>query len=141
MEMPYEDKLLLDEKSNDNSDIDELIVAYNFKCCGCPNIFFTVMIIITFPFVFFCYYCNAPYKKVVIIDKKNKTLIVCSKGMIPCCKLAPRTFRFEIIKKIRIYISSKPDPNVGFEKLYFINCEIYSVNDEKEDLFIDVKYD
>ena len=101
MEVNYEDKILLNEKSNTNNEIDELIVPFNFKCCGCPNIFFTIICIIFLwaPYMFFCYYCNAPYKKVVIIDKKNKTLIVCSKGMIPCCKLAPRTFRFEIIKK------------------------------------------
>ena len=45
------------------------------------------------------------------------------------------------MKKIRIYVYSRPDPTIGFKKLYFINCEIYSIDNEKEDLFVDVKYD
>ena len=61
--------------------------------------------------------------------------------MIPCCNLNPKSYSLTTIKKIRIYVYSTPDPQIGFNKLYFINCEIYSINGDKEILFSDVKYD
>ena len=120
--------------------IDELIVLYYYKICGCPNIFFTIWFTILLPLLFIYYCCN-PYKKVVTIDKNNNILIICDKAMIPCCNLNPKSYSLTTIKKIRIYVYSTPDPQIGFNKLYFINCEIYSIDGEKEDLFSAIKYD
>ena len=75
------------------------------------------------------------------IDKKNKILIIYNTGVIPCCKLTPKSYGLNDIKKIRMYVYSTPDRKVGFNKLYFINCEIHSLNEIKEELFSEVRYD
>ena len=138
-------KLLVNNITNEENKItinkiDELIVLYYYKICGCSNIFFTIWFTILLPLLFIYYCCN-PYKKVVTIDKNNNILIICDKAMIPCCNINPKSYYFTTIKKIRIYVYSKPDPQIGFNKLYFINCEIYSIDGQKEYLFSRVKYD
>ena len=76
------------------------------------------------------------------VDKKNKVLKIYDKTLISCgCKHNLKSYYFRTIKKIRIYVYSTPDPKIGFSKLYFINCEIYSVDGQKEDLFSGRKYD
>ena len=145
METLNTNKLLANNITNEENKItinkiDELIVLYYYKVCGCPNIFFTIWFTILLPLLFIDYCCN-PYKKVVTIDKNNNILIICDKAMIPCCNLNPKSYSLTTIKKIRIYVYSTPDPQIGFNKLYFINCEIYSINGEKEDLFSAIKYD
>ena len=130
------------KKTNQDS-IDELTVVYFFKCCSIFVIIFTIVyiILIWFPVLFFCFYCAAPYKRVVIIDEDKQILIVCNKGMIPCCKLNPKSYALKNIQKVRIYVTWQPDPNIGFNKLYCINCEIYSIDGQNEELFSTIKYD
>ena len=92
--------------------------------------------------MFFIFGCTAPYKKMMQVDKKNKVLKVYDKALIPCCcDYFVKSYYFTTIKKIRIYVYSKPDPNIGFSKLYFINTEIYSFDLQNEDLFSNIKYD
>ena len=60
--------------------------------------------------------------------------------MIPCCKLEPKTFFLNSIKKVIIFITWKNDPKIGFSKLYFINCDLISTNGLKESLFENAEY-
>ena len=60
--------------------------------------------------------------------------------MIPCCKLKPKTYFINSIKKVIIYITWKKDETIGFNKLYFINCDIISIEGENEILFSDIEY-
>ena len=146
--LDYNEKKLDNEISyqtnvEENDDIDELIVMYFFKCCSCEAIFLSIFQIffLWFPILAIMWYFRDPYKRMIKIDKKNNTLLVYNTGLIPCCKLTPKPYSLNNIKKIRIYVYSMPDPKVGFNKLYFVNCEIYSLNGEKEELFKDAKYD
>ena len=134
---PYE------KNQEDNNDIDEIIVMYFFKFCGCPSLLFLFVFIffLWFPPLPILVYCCEPYKRIIRIDKKNNILLIYNTGFIPCCKLNPKSYSLNNIKNIRIYVYSLPDPKIGFSKLYYINCEIYSLNGDKEDLFKDRKYD
>ena len=60
--------------------------------------------------------------------------------MIPCCKLEPKTFFLNSIKKVIIFITWKTDPKFGFSKLYYINCDLISTNGMKESLFENAEY-
>ena len=144
----YEKKNLNDtqdetNKDDENSDQEELIAFYFFKYCSFPAIFFFMFanIFIFFIIPFFTLYCCKPYKRMIKIDKKNKILIIYNTGVIPCCKLTSKSYSLNDIKKIRMYVYSTPDRKVGFNKLYFINCEIYSKRGETEKLFSGVEYD
>ena len=77
-----------------------------------------------------------PYKRVVAIDEK-KILIIRDKTLIPCCCPCgyKKIYYLNNIKKVVIYMTSKPDPNVGFKKLLSLGCEIVSSDGEKEYLF------
>ena len=83
----------------------------------------------------------APYKRKIVIDEVRKTLVIFMQGIIGCCPTGERLYNFNQIQKIRLFITSKPDPKVGFNKLYFINCEIYSLEGEKNALFMDIPYE
>ena len=135
---------LPNESDNDketNDGIDELIILYYFTICSCPFIIIIIVLVINLP-MFFIFGCTAPYKKMMQVDKKNKVLKVYDKALISCgCNRNIKSYYFTTIKKIRIYVYSTPDPKIGFSKLYFINCEIYSVDGQKEDLFSGIKYD
>lgn len=91
-------------------------------------------------FLFFIFFCFCPYKRVVIIDSIKQILIIYTKAFIPCCKLAPKTFVLNSIKKVIIFITWKNNPKIGFNKLYFINCDLVSTNDFRENLFENVEY-
>ena len=41
---------------------------------------------------------------------------------------------------MKIYRTSIPDPNVGFNKIYFINCDIYSIDNQMESLFNNIPF-
>ena len=91
---------------------------------------------------FFLYFFVFAYKRVAIIDEKNKILIIRDKTMIPCCCNCKyqRIYYFNTIKKVVIYITSQPDPNVGFKNLLFINSELISIDWKRENLFAREKY-
>ena len=148
MEESNNDKIIFNtlpnESDNDketNDGIDELIILYYFTICSCPFIIFIIFLLIYLP-LFFLYGCISDYKKMMQVDKKNKVLKIYDKALISCgCKHNLKSYYFTTIKKIRIYAYSTPDPKIGFSKLYFFNCEIYSVDGQKEDLFSGIKYD
>ena len=78
----------------------------------------------------------------VKIDETKNFLIIYLVAIIPCCKLSPKkSYNLNEIEKIRIYVHSTPNPTVGFGKLYYINCKIYSKNGGEEYLFSNVEYD
>ena len=133
MEYPEQNQITSYTEAKDDNDVDELIILYYFKCCSGKIIFLTIIcaIVIFFPFIFFLLYCTKPYKKVVIVDKKKKELIICDKGMIPCCKLNPKTFNINDIKKIEIYEAGFKNGPFKYQRM---NCYILPNTDEK--LFI-----
>ena len=90
-------------------------------------------------FLFFDF-CLIAYKRVIIIDEKRKIIIICDKGILGCCKLNQKIYEISQVKKVRIYVTSKPDPKKGFGKLYYINCDIFSNNEEQESLFGTIDY-
>ena len=130
------------KEEKNESKPDELIAFYHFKCCSCIIIFVTIMylIFIWFPVLFFIFYCRFPYKRVVIVDKNKNILILCSKGMIPCCKLDPKIFFLNSIKKVIVYITWINDPKIGFNKLYYINCDLISNEGLRENIIFGVQY-
>ena len=130
------------KEEKNESKPDELIAFYHFKCCSCIIIFLTIMylIFIWFPVLFFIFYCRFPYKRLVIIDKIKNILILCSKGMIPCCKLDPKTFYLNSIKKVIIYITWINDTKIGFNKLYFMNCDLISTEGMRENIIYGIEY-
>ena len=131
---------LQDVKNRKN--VDEIIISYYFKSCSCYVIFFTFLCILFLwcPAFFILFFCVDPYKRVIIVDLIRNVLIICDRGMIPCCKLKPKTYFINSIKKVIIYITWKKDETIGFNKLYFINCDIISIEGENEILFSDIEY-
>ena len=53
----------------------------------------------------------------------------------------PKSYDLNNIERIRIYVYSTPDPKVAFNKLYYINCEIYISKEIKDLLFGSIRYD
>ena len=104
MEYPEKNQITSYTEAKNDDNVDELVILYYFKCCSGEIIFLTIIfsIVIFFPFIFFLFYCRKPYKNVVIIDQKQKVLMICDKGMIPCCKINAKTFSLNNIKKIEI---------------------------------------
>ena len=143
MELPEKDQMITKSDEKDKMDLDELIIFYYYKCCSFMFIIFTIfsILFIWFPVFLIVHFCIMPHKRVVIIDEINKILIICDKGMIPCCKLNPKTYFLDNIKKVIIYITTKPDPKIGFKKLYFVNCIIVSLDGQEETLFKDIGYE
>ena len=141
MDTPENDQILLNNKNDNNEKtsygIDEIIVFYHF---GWGVMIF--LIIHSLPIIFFFFdFFLTPFKKVIIIDEDKKTLIICDKAVFGCFKLNKKIYNLSQIRKVRIYVSSIPDPKVGFNKLYFINCDIFSIDGEQEALFSQIQYD
>ena len=91
--------------------------------------------------VFFIFFSIQPYKRLAIIDSIKQILVIYNKALIPCCKLEPKTFSLNNIKKIIIFITWKIDENCEFNKLFFLNCDLISTDEIKESLFANVDYD
>ena len=142
MDFPEKTEVLTNYEEQKPKGVDQIIVFYHNKFCSCIIIFLTIIyiLLIWLPFLFFLFFCLCPYKRVVIIDSIKQILIIYSKAFIPCCKLAPKTFVLNSIKKVIIFITWKNDPKIGFNKLYFINCDLVSTNDMRENLFENVEY-
>jgi len=143
MDFPEKNEIISPTVDIKNNEVDELLIYYYFKCCTCEVIFLTVIfsLVFFFPFIFFIYYCGKPYKHVVVINKKKGTLVVCDKGIIPCCELKSQIFNINDIKKFYIYETGLYGPigNRHEIKFYIISLteeKIYSFflefeNDEK----------
>ena len=129
-------------KSNEK-DTDEIIISYKYNCC---EIFLPVLWIYFFlwcPYVFYESLIHDQHKKVIIIDKKKKLLILAHRGIISCCDCCvfkDKIYDLNEIKNVKIQVSSRDNPKVGFGKLYFINGYVYSTNNDCETLFSDIEY-
>ena len=74
-------------------------------------------------------WCRTPMSTYIIIDEIKEELLLAGEGIFSCChctRFIQKTYYLSEIKKIRIYLSSIPDPKIGFHKFYFINCDVYS---------------
>ena len=150
METVQADKFIINSNNlnNQNNNIpnnviakEQIIVSYFYGCC-LAILYITVSIIFLWcPFYLIFFGFFTPYKRIVTIDEERKTLIIGNKGIMGCCYFNETTYHLSQIKKVRIFVTWKPDPKIGFNKLYFVNCEIYSLTDEKNDLFVDVPYE
>ena len=111
------------------------------KCFRCPDLIILIIGIII-PIFFLPFYIFIPDKTQIIIDEDKKELIKHESGKLSCCcHCDDKTFYLKSIKKIRLYATWRPDPKIGFNKLYYMNCEVISLNDESEKLFENIEYD
>jgi len=132
-------------ESNDNG-TDEIEIFNKIDCGTIIGLVFAFIFFFWFPVLYIVLIVDE-MRRVAIIDKTNKTLIIRSRGIIKCCCSCcsccinkGRTYFLHEIKNVKIQVTTKDDPNIGFGKLYFINGYIYSQNDECETLFSDIKY-
>ena len=128
-----------DEKNT--KDIDEIVIQKLMGTCEA-----VAMAIFSFFFIQFIYpiiliWFYTPYKKIIFFDKINKVLILGYRGICgcrirkcPCEGINNKIYDLSQIQKVKIYRTSQPDPNKGFNKLYFINCDIYSNDGQMESL-------
>ena len=140
-------------KENDSSDntdypqennltgIDILVVYCCIQFNRCPDLFFLIVGLIIPVFFIHIYVCF-PSKTQIEIDEDRKVLSIYNRGIVQCCcRFGEKTFNLKNIKKIRLYTTWRHDPKVGFNKLYYMNCDIISLNDESEILFENFEYD
>ena len=135
-----DEEIISSQDEKNKSNLDEIILFYHFKYCSFGPIFATIFLIIFLPF-FFIFFSIQPYKRLAIIDSIKRILVIYNKALIPCCKLEPKTFSLNNIKKIIIFITWKIDENCEFNKLFFMNCDLISTDEIKESLFANVDYD
>ena len=150
MENVQSDKFIVNSNNlnNQNNNIhnyiinkEQIIVSYFYGCFTAVIYIAISIIFIWCPFYIILFCIVIPYKRIAAIDEERKTLIIGNKGIMGCCYFNETTYHLSQIKKVRIFVTWKPDPKIGFNKLYFVNCEIYSLTDEKNDLFVDVPYE
>ena len=126
---------------NDTKDFDEIIIFYYFGWCCIIVCIICTVIFIFFPCIIYCNLIRPAYKAVIAVDKKKKLLIIGNRGIIKCCCIFDQKYYFlNSIKNIKIEITYRDDPNIGFGKLYYINGYIYSYDDNCEALFKDINY-
>ena len=96
------------------------------------------------PLIFYAIFIQSKFRKVFVIDKKNKTLIYGTKGIIKCCCSGclynRRTYFLDEIKHVMIQVICIDDNRVCSDKEYFINGYIYSQNNEYQPLFTNIEY-
>ena len=144
MEIPVKEEIIMTDKDENKNDINEITLDYYCSCCPCYCFYASMIIffIVFPPLIVLSLFCF-PYKKIAFIDENKKALIIHNKTIFPCCCqcCGDRIYFLNIIKKVVIYITSKPDPTYGFKKLFFMNCELISTDGQKENLFTGLKYD
>ena len=101
-----DEEIISSQDEKNKSNLDEIILFYHFKYCSLGPIFATIFLIIFLPF-FFIFFSIQPYKRLAIIDSIKQILVIYNKALIPCCKLEPKTFSLNNIKKIIIFITWK----------------------------------
>ena len=147
MEMTENGKYLLNiyepKIESNESSTDKLVIRDYLGCCMTFVISLFGILFMANPIIF--YYClfRVAHKQIIVIDKKSKTLIIGDRGIFGCCSCCifkKKTYFLNGIKNVKIQVISKDNPNVGFDKLYFINGYIYSQKDECETLFTDIEY-
>ncbi len=120
-------------EGKDTTDIDEILLDKN--CFALLFLFFSFLN--PFGFIIGIF---VPYKRVLILDSQNKRIILCDRNIYGC-KRNQQEYDYSQISKIRLYITSTPDPKRPFDKLYYINGDIYSKNNQENNLFHHISYD
>jgi len=127
------------ENNEKNRKVIDKIILQNF-ISNCLRIFLIIVVIfipIYFPILWVCY-----YRKVIIIDEVKAAIIIAFEEICSCsyCRKNEKIYYLSQIKKVKIYLSSIPDPQIGFHKKYFINCDVFSLDNALESLFSNVEY-
>ena len=147
MELPESDEIYLNTakpiEEQKKFGIDKLIIQYYWEkfscCCLLPYAF--LLFFSWFPPFFFFAFCYLPYRNLMIIDEDKKTMIICNRGILDCCiNFYERNFFLNNIQKIRLYVTWRPNEKVVFDKLYFMNCEVISLDGETAKLFGGIAY-
>ena len=151
-ETPSADKSINFSKFTSNDEkiakVKEEIVVQNLMS-PCLAAFMIIFSLFFIPFIFpiILIWFNTPYKNILVFDGVNKVLIksfrgICGCCICTCCCLGGKIKRYYLsqIQKVKIYRTSIPDPNVGFNKIYFINCDIYSIDNQMESLFNNIPF-
>ena len=143
-ETPTSDNIInfnnLSSNDEENSKIQDEIVIDKFMNT-CVAVISLILLFIFFHIFFPLFLFEIPYKKILIFDKINNVLIFTYTGMLGCriskCSKYYRnkTYNLSQIKKVKIYRTSEADPNIVFNKLYYINCCVYSTDGQTDDLF------
>lgn len=136
-------KILISNYSDNNEKnrkaIDKIILQ-NFisDCQRIFQIILAILIPILIPILW-----ASPYRRVIIIDEVKAAIIIAfEKICYSCssCRENVKIYYLSKIKKVKIYLSSIPDPQIGFHKKYFINCDVFSIDNALESLFSNIKY-
>lgn len=128
------DYITIDEEKN-TIDIDEIIIK---KETIVLIVFIFTLFLIPLPLVIGI---GLPYKYVVILDSKKKRITVCQKNIFGCVIGRQKIYDYCHINKIRLYVSSGHTFERTIEKIYYINCDIFSIDGEQDKLFNEIRYD
>ena len=124
------------DQGKDITDIDELIISQE-----CPTLIIFLIAIISPLFLFFPL-LFIPNKRVVILDSVKKKIIFCEKNIFGCnLGMKKKIYDYSQIKRIKLYLSSRQDEERPFDRLYFINCDIFSFDGLQDSLFSSLNYD
>ena len=131
------------EKIN-NIIIDEITIHYLIDSCQ-----FVVHIIITilFPLFFYIFMIHDPYRQIIRVNKKKKLLIMGTKGMADCCSCCVKSCvqcDLNGIKNVKLKLKEVNASNVYFrvdnaDKIYLIDCDIYSLRGQSLKFCFNVK--
>ena len=119
MDIPKSDKILNTNEPKidiDDNGIDEIIISYYFSFCVMSLYIFVSIIFIWYPITVYFILVRERYKDVIVIDKRRKTLILGSRGVMSCCNRClfdRKTYNLYDIKNVKI---QKENPQVGFGK-------------------------
>ena len=134
------------KEETSGNEIDEIVVEYLKHPCFAVFLFFFAIPFIPFVFPVIIIWFVDPYKRIIIYDGINKLLKLSYRGILgcscPCACMgtAAKIYNLSQVQKVKIFRTSIPDPKIGFNQIYFINCDIYSTNGQIESLFSNIKY-
>ena len=128
-----------DDKEENINEIDEVLVSYAFSWCECPMIAFIIFFGL-FPLFLFALFGAIPYKRILVFDGNQKTIIYCERALISCCNLVSKTGNLKNIRKIRIYVGNKIIHKKVIPNSNVINCDIEYNDGKKENLFKNMEY-
>ena len=129
-----------------NINQNEITILYLYD--NCQAVMYIILTILIFPLFFFKFLILTPYKQVIRVDKKKKVLFLGTKGMGDCCSCCisyALQYDLEGIKNVKLKIKEvngafKKIFSVSSDKVYFIECEVYSLSGESSRLFKNIRY-
>ena len=122
------------DQGKDTDDLDEIFISKDI--CTLIGFFPAFFIPFFWPFILLF-----AYKFVVLLDSKKKKITVCHKNIFGCKVEGQKYYDYCQIKRIKLYVSSTRDRERPFDKLYYMNCDIFSVDGQQDSLFSAIKYD